>query len=170
MPKWIVLAAVFGLLLVGGFYLYRQEKVERLRSELARLQTEQSSLQRAESEVAELSRRYSGEAAIPAFTEALYGCARQEGISDHEVITTLYREEVQVRGARNRQKGGGDLKVHRLEVALAGEFRSIGGYVERVQKLDWRKKITRLALIPGDHELKAKITIDLYSLGENHVR
>ncbi|HBT82514.1 MAG TPA: hypothetical protein DEB35_03485 [Desulfuromonas sp.] len=169
MTKWIILSVVFGIFLTGGFYLNRQGQVERLRSEFARLHAEKTSLQQAEAEIAELSRRYAGEADIPAFTEALYNCARQEGIRDHEVITNLYREETLARGGRNRQKGGA-LEVHRLEVSLAGEFRRIGGYLDRVQKLDGRKKITRLVVVPGETELKAKMTIDLYSLGEAHVR
>jgi len=164
----IVIGLVLGLLLSGGLYLARQTETKRLGSELAKVQGEKLILQQKAIEAADLARNYTGKTDIAGFTDALYGCARQAGLSDHEVTTSAFREEQSTRG-RGRKKAS-TLQASRLQIALSGDFRAVAGYLDLVQKLDSHKRLTRLALTPGDQQLAAKVIIDLYSLGEPHGR
>jgi Tfp pilus assembly protein PilO len=167
--KRIILFTLLGLLLAGGYFVNRQQAIQHLRAEYARLQTEKSSLQQKAAEVAELAQRYRAETNIAAFTEALYGCARTSGIRDHEVVTTRASVAQQSRGRRGRDQGVA-LQMSRMEVSLSGDFRQVAQYVDQVQKLDPYKRISQLTLTPGERKLNATLMIDLFSIGEPHAR
>lgn len=160
--------ALIVLFVAGGLFLVFTRKADRLRSDYDKVHTEKVALQQTALEVAELSRAYGGRVDTVALTEALYGCARQSGIDDHEVVTNQHREEQQARGGRGQK--GNTLVVQRLEISLSGEFQRVVGYIDRLQKLKAPCRINHLALLPGEKVLKAKIYIDLYSLGEAHAR
>jgi hypothetical protein len=166
MKKTLLFSAI--ILLVAGLYYGYARKADRLRSEYDKVHSEKLVLQQDALDVAELSRSYGGTVDTVAFTEALYGCARQTGIDDHEVTTSQHPEEQQARGGRGKK--GNTLVVHRLDVSLSGEFRRVVEYIDRVQKLKDQNRISHLTLVPGEKVLKAKIRIDLYSLGEPHAR
>lgn len=167
--KRIVLLTLAIVVVSGALYLGFERKAERLRSEYARAESEKLVLQQTAREVAELAEIYGEKGDVVTFTEALYGCARNSGIDDHEVITSLFREEPQARGGR-QQRQGKTLEVHRLEVSLSGKLPEIAEYIDELQQLKGQKRITRLTLTPGENVLKAKLFIDLYSLGGRHAR
>ncbi len=167
--KRILLFTLLGLLLVGGIYYNRQGEVKRLGEEVAKVQAEKLTLQQEAIAMADLARIYAGKTDIAAFTDALYGCASQVGLRNHEVTTSAYREEQTARTGRGR-KSVSDLKTQRLQVSLSGEFRKVAEYLDLLQKLESRQRITRFALVPGEKQLAATVVIDLYSLGGSHVR
>jgi hypothetical protein len=169
--KKIVLFTVIGILLAGGFYLNRQSAIDQLRSELSSLQAEKLALQQTAVDIAALETQYATAttADVSAFTEALYGCARQVGIHEHEITTRNLPAEVRTRGRRSKMNMG-DLKTNRLQVELSGSFRQIAEYINRVQKLTDHKKINAIALLPGEDKLAATVTIDLYSLEAPNAR
>ncbi|PKN13033.1 MAG: hypothetical protein CVU69_04865 [Deltaproteobacteria bacterium HGW-Deltaproteobacteria-4] len=166
--KRIVLFTVLILFVASGLYLGYARKTDRLRSEYDNVHAKKLVLQQEALDVAELSRNYGGTADIVAFTEALYDCARKTGIDDHEVTTSQHREEQQARGGRGKK--GNTLVVHRLEVSLSGKFQRVAEYIVQLQKLENYSRISHLTLVPGENVLKAKMRIDLYSLGEPHAR
>ena len=98
--------------------------------------------------------------------ESLYNCAQRAGVTDHEVITSERRDQVQTRRSRKRQgQGGGEgLKVNRLQVSLRGDFRSVAEYLRGVQELERLQKIVRFDLAPDQTSLKMLLILDLYSL------
>lgn len=167
--KQIILLTLIGILLAGGFYLNRQIEVKRLQSELTSLQTEKLALQQGAIAAAEMEKTYAATVDVAAFTEALYGSARDCGIRDHEVTTNRQRAEQQPRRGRSRRQQN-TLKTHRLQVDLSGSFKQIAEYIAQIQKLEAYKKIATLELLPGEKKLGATISIDLYSLEAPHVR
>lgn len=166
--KKIVLFTVLILFVASGLYFGYARKTDSLHSEYDNIHAKKLLLQQDALDVAELSRKYGGTADIVAFTEAIYGCARKAGIDDHEVTTSQHREEQQARGGRGKK--GNTLVVHRLEVSLSGEFQRVAEYIDQLQKLKDYSRISHLTLIPAEKVLKAKMRIDLYSLGEPHAR
>lgn len=164
----IIIGLVLGLLLSGGLYLSRHAEAQRLGSELAKVQGEKLALQQKAIESADLARVFTGKTDVAAFTDALYGCARQTGLNDHEVTTSAFREEQSFRARGKKQASS--LRASRLQISLSGDFRTVAEYLDLMQKLDSHKRVTRLTLTPGDKQLAAKIIIDLYALGEPHGR
>jgi hypothetical protein len=163
--KQIILVTLIGILLAGGIYLNRQNEVRRLRGELSGIQTQKLALQQADIETAKLEKKCGTAATvdIASFTEKLYGCARQSGVSKHEVTTKSLPAELRVRRGRSK-KSSLDLKTNRLEVEISGSFRQIAEYVNKAQKLSEYKRISSIKLLPGEKKLGATFTIDLYSL------
>jgi hypothetical protein len=167
--KQIILFTLIGILLAGGLTLNRQNKVVRLSSELSDLQMAKLTLQQSEIEIAALEAKYASAQTtdVAAFSEALYNCARQTGIRNHEITTKSLPAELRVRSSRSR-KNKNDLKTNRLEVAISGSFRQIAEYVDKAQKLSEHKKLSAIELLPGEKKLGATVIIDLYSLEAPH--
>ena len=136
-------------------------KVKRLRADLARITAEQNKTRAAEAEVARLTLLIPAEANTPAFIEALYRSARESGLKQHEVSTESDKS------SGNARPGGTDTTTivkHRLKISTTGSYRNFAEYLRRLQNNERFNRITDFKLTPDTAQLKATLTVELYSL------
>lgn len=146
-----------------GYRINRTAKIKKLRADLARITAEKSKTSNVEAEAARLTKLIPAEVNTPEFIESLYRCARESGLSQHEVATEASKSSISAR-PRPGVTETTSLAKHRIKVSASGSYRSFAEYVRRVQNIDRFNRIVEFRLTPDAGQLKGTFVIELYSL------
>ncbi len=139
----------------------RATKVKLIRADLARISSERDKVQAAEIEVKRLTRLVPTEANTPAFIEFLYRSARESGLKQHDVSTEADKSSS---SARPGSADTTTIVKQRLRINANGSYRNFAEYVRRVQNSDRLNRISDFKLTPDTNQLKATLTVELFSL------
>lgn len=160
-PFWTV--AILIPIALLGYVTTRHAAAGRLDNELRILQERISQQQILRENI---SNHDFAEADLVSFVEALYSCARQIGLFDHEV-TTPQRQDT--RPIRHDHQGPApaataSLKTSRLQVVLHGDYQRIAEYLRTVDTLRGYKQISHLEITVDGSTLRALLLIDFHAL------
>jgi Tfp pilus assembly protein PilO len=144
-----------------GYRTNRYAKIKKLRADLAKLTSEQNKNGNVEAEAARLARMIPAEANGPAFVEALYRCARESGLKQHEVATEGVKTQETARPGAAKSTS---IATHRIKVSAGGSYRSFAEYLRRVQNIERFNRIIDFKLAPDADQIKGTLTIELYYL------
>lgn len=144
-----------------SYRINRTTNVKRLRANLARISAEQNKTSTADAETSKLTKLIPTEVNSSEFIEALYRCALESGLKQHDVATEAAKS---AGAARPGVAASTAIAKHRIKVSASGSYRSFAEYFRRVQNIERLHTITEFKLVPDGDQIKGTVAIELYSL------
>jgi hypothetical protein len=141
---------------------------KRLQAQINSAEREKGKNKSAASEMERLRQLFPAEPGTVPFIETLHSEAKLSKLAVHDVTTASQSNQ------RNTSRSSGSssdpLRSHRLVISVEGSFRNVAEYLRRVQNAERFKRITEIKLTPGKHGVSGNITLELFSLKDQHAR
>jgi Tfp pilus assembly protein PilO len=154
------------------YRIKRERTDKRMQAQINAAERERAKSISTASELEHLRLLFPAEPGIAQFVEALYSSAQQSKLIVHNVQTESIGSKTSLRPAArpSANQPSAPLNSHRFAISIEGSFRSIAEYIRRVQNFERFKRINEIKLVPGKHGISGNISLELFSLKDQHAR